>query len=419
MSCLRYCHPLRGNFDRVAGNSFPAAESRWSTVRFDMIVAGGRVIDPSRGMDEVCDVGVVGNRITAVDRLPRAAARQVLDAEGLLVVPGLIDLHTHLYAGTHFGLDPDAYALKSGATTLVDAGSAGASTITNFRRFLADPAVPRVLAFLHLSRIGLAAGGQELANPFHVDVDACVAAAQEHSGFVVGVKVRMGGNTGSHLVGDGNLVALVLAKKAARAVGLPLMVHISTAPPAVDHILDMLDSGDILTHAFTGKSMCVLNEYGEITPAWRRARDRGVHIDAGHGVNSFSFRVAERLVAAGEFPDAISSDGHVQSVTGSMEDLPTCMTKFLALGMTLTDVIAAATTRPAHILGLSNELGSLRPGACADITVLRMDEGHFSLIDAEGQSRTGRNRLRVVTVVRGGQIYPADDEFRATTDLEA
>jgi dihydroorotase len=370
-------------------------------MRFDLLIRGGRLVDPAAGYDGVLDVAIAGDRIAAVDgAIPDSSAGTVVDATGKIVTPGLVDLHTHVFRGvTYWGIDADAYASRTGVTTWVDAGSAGALTIAGLREFVIEPARVRILPFLNISCIGLVSENYELTRLEHVDVELFRRLVDLNNDLVVGVKVRMG----TPIVGDNGLEPLRRARAAADECELPLMVHVSFAPPEIDEVLELMRPGDVLTHCFTGLTMKIADDAGHLRDAARRAWDAGVIMDIGHGAGSFSFDVAEALVAGGHRPDVISSDAHQLSVHGPMFDLPTCMSKFLALGMSLPDVVRTATSRPAEVLGRSGEIGTLRPGAFADVAILTLHEGRFPFFDVHGTMREGSQLLRCAETIVGGR----------------
>ena len=220
---------------------------------------------------------------------------------------------------------------------------------------------------------------------------------------VVGVKVRMG----TPIVGEQGIEPMRRARTAADECELPLMVHVSIAPPSIREVLELMRPGDILTHCFTGLTMKIVDDEGHLHDFAKRAWDEGVIMDIGHGAGSFSFEVAEALLAAGHRPDVISTDAHQLSVRGPMFDLPTCMSKFLALGLTLPDVVRAATSRPAEVLGRDGELGTLRPGARADVAILTLHRGLFPFYDIHGTVREGAELLRCAqTILNGKPLEP-------------
>lgn len=327
---------------------------------YDLLIHGGHVIDPANDLDAPADVAICDGRIAAVaPSLDPSQARQVIDAAGQIVTPGLVDLHTHIYWGaTYWGIEADPVAARSGATTWVDAGSAGAYSFPGFRQFICAASRVRTFAFLNLSAIGLIAPTWEFANLDYCDVDLAIRTVEENRDLIVGIKARIDHNT-TRGVG---IRPLHLARALADRVALPLMVHIGNGPPTLEEIVALLRPGDILTHCFTGGTHRLLSAEGRLSPIARELQLRGVLLDIGHGTGSFSYRTAEAAFEEGLLPDVISSDIHQLSVQGPMFDLPTTLSKFLNLGMALPDVIDRATRRPALAIG-KPELGTLHPGS--------------------------------------------------------
>ena len=392
---------------------------------YGLLIQGGRVIDPAGSRDAMGDVAISKGRIALVaDHIPAASAVRVVDATGLLVLPGLIDLHAHVFRDfTYWGVDPDLIAHNSGVTTWVDAGSAGAMTLSGFRQQVVRRTEARVKAFVNISLIGLVAPEYELSQPSWLDVDMLARALAGNLDFVVGVKVRMASPT----VGSTGLLALHRALQAADEHELPLMVHISDAPPDISDVLALLRSGDIVTHCCTGGSMKLVDAAGVPLDATRAALDRGIILDVGHGAGSLNFGSAASLLSAGIMPHVISTDLHQMSLhvgslvssdavdspviqlradgTDDRLDLPLCMSKFLALGAPLTDVVAAATSRPAAALGLGGQIGSLRAGVPADLGLFRLVDGPVSFTDVYGNVCTGDQRLvNVATFIDGRRL---------------
>jgi dihydroorotase len=286
-------------------------------------------------------------------------------------------------------------------TTWVDAGSSGGYMLEGARRLMAESAPVRVLAFLNLSCIGLVGPSWELAQPGFLDEGLCVETALAHPDLIVGIKARIDRFT----VGALGLAPLDAAVRAAERSGLPLMVHIAHGPPEIDDVVDRLRPGDVLTHCATGASMRVVDDAGAVRPAVRRALDRGVLLDLGHGSGGFSFAVAEALLAAGHDLPICSSDAHQFSVNGPMFDLPTCLTKLLALGVPLADAVRSATAAPAAAIGRP-ELGTLREGAPADVALLAVEPGDVAVHDTRGATRTAPARVRAVTTIAAGRVLP-------------
>jgi dihydroorotase len=378
------------------------------------VVRGGRLVDPASGLDGRYDVGIRLGRIVAVapDLRDGVVGRgreamgglgtQEIDATGKLVVPGFIDLHAHVYVGVCPLTSPaDVACSRAGVTTVVSAGDAGAHTIDGFRRLIVERSLTRVLAFVHISTIGLAGWPvPEAADPGYLDADAAAAAAWRHPDLVVGIKVRMS----AVLTGGQGLLPLQRAITAAEQVGLPVMVHIGGAEAPLGALLDLLRPGDVVTHCFTGTGHGLV-EAGALVDAAGPARERGVLFDVGHGAGSFDFRIAEPAAQAGFWPDVISTDLHSLSAGGTMVDLPTTMAKLLWLGMPLADVLAAVTTRPAAALGRFGELGTLAVGAVADLTVLELADEPHEVADTMGNVRRIDQRVRIQHTVRAGQPW--------------
>jgi len=304
--------------------------------------------------------------------------------DGKLVVPGLIDMHAHVFAGQDLGVDPDVVGPETGTTTFIDTGTAGAHTFGAFRRGTIDRAIPRIRAFLNISTIGitsmLLAG--EAENLAYCDIDACVGVAREHADLILGVKVRASAN----VVGANGDEPLRRARAAADKLGLPLMVHIGKAPSGIETVLDALGSGDVLTHCFSGWRDNGLLLDGRIRPSVLAAQRRGVIFDVGHGMGSFDVEVARALLDQGFAPDTISSDVHAYAAAR----LPDVMSKFLALGLSLDEVVSRATVGPARALGLTVDAD--------DVTVLELVDAPVEWEDTWGHTFAGTQRLRVVHV---------------------
>jgi dihydroorotase len=374
---------------------------------FDLLVQGGDLIGPGTGPSRRYDVAVKQGRIASVaPDIARHLAAEVVDARGCIVTPGLVDLHTHFFfGGTYWGVDPTPVAWRTGTTSWVDAGSAGAYNIASLRRLSAGLAPLRTSAFVNISSIGLVAETGEARRKELCDPGLCAAAAEEHRDFVIGVKCRLD----RFATGEMGLAPLRMAVQAAAAAALPVMAHIGAGPPDIDDVLDLLRPGDVVTHCTTGQDMSLVKGKGILRPSAVRARERGVLFDVGHGSGGFSFAVAESMLAAGAAPDVISSDLHQRSLLGPGFDLPTCMSKFLAIGMSLEEVVRAATTTPAGVAaGRSREqAGSLAVGTPADLAIFELEAGDFALYDSYLERRLA-NRIFVnrATIVAGVPLAP-------------
>ncbi len=340
----------------------------------------------------VGDVGIRDGRIAAIGpNLPRLA-RRVIDVSGRLVIPGLIDLHTHVGPG-YWGIDPDPVAWHSGVTTWVDAGSAGAYTLDGLRR-VATTATVRVPALLNISAVGLAGRTGESRDLTNCDVALAIDTVQANRELIRGIKVRIDRET----VGDNGIEPLRRGLAAAEVCGVPVMVHIGTAPPGLDEVLDLLRPGDIVTHCASGIA-------APLGPAVHTAADRGVLLDLGHGSGGFAFDVLEAQLEAGLRPHTISTDLHSRSLYGPVFDLPTTMAKLLAVGIPLPEAVAAVTTRPARALGLPG--GTLTVGAPADLAIFEVRTEEFPVADAHREVRVSPVRLvNEATYVAGWLLTP-------------
>jgi dihydroorotase len=367
---------------------------------FDLIIRGGEVVDPGSGLLGRMDVGIRDGKIAAVDRLlPTEGVGSTLDAAGQIVTPGLFDLHTHVYWGaTYWGIEPDPIAARTGVTTWLDAGTAGGYGFAGFRRYVIERSEARVFALLNLSAIGLIAPTYELTNLDYCDLGLARQIVDANRDVILGIKARIDADT-TRGVG---LEPLRLARKLADQVGLPMMVHIGKAPPALDEVFTLLRAGDILTHCCTGQANRILGPDGRLRDFVRRAWNEGLVLDVGHGTGSFSYEGAEQLLAAGIPPDIISTDAHQLSIQGPMFDLPTTLSKFLNLGMGLSEAIERATARPARAVRRP-DLATLRPGAPADVAVFVLEQGAYTFHDVFMTARTGRIRLVNKVTLRAGK----------------
>jgi dihydroorotase len=374
---------------------------------YDLILRGGRVIDPSQRLDAVSDVAFSGGKVAKVaPKLQGDATTVVRDVAGSIVTPGLIDLHTHVYwGGTSLGIDAEEFCRTSGVTTSVDTGSAGPGNFAGFRKHVIEPSQVRILAYLHVSHAGIfgfsdrvmvgESADLRLMNP----IDA-VEVANANRDVIVGIKVRVG----LHASGTSGAVPLRIALEVADAVGMPLMAHIDHPPPSYEEVIDMLRPGDILTHAFRPFPNSPATMQGTVKREVLEARKRGVRFDIGHGKGSFAFKTARDMLANGFLPDTISSDVHQLCINGPAFDQVTTMSKFLCIGMPLNEVIAASTVNSAMALKRP-ELGSLKPGSVGDATVLRVKEGRFDYVDVVGEHLEGDRKIASEGVIIAGRWW--------------
>lgn len=381
---------------------------------FDLILTGGTVVDPAQGLHAPRDVAVRGAHIAALldpAGPPSASVTDTtrkVDVSGSLIVPGLIDMHVHVFPGvSHYGIDPDTTCLARGVTTVLDYGTAGSLTFPGFRRYVIDPAQTRVMALMHICALGLLSGREtkpslgELADLRYLHVEGLCEAVAAHRDRVSGVKIRLS----DYLANDGEneQPGLELARAAAEAAGLPLVAHTPSSSLSMEYIVSRMRPGDVLTHCFHGRRCGIVSHEAsgpKLLPAVRDALDAGLLLDVGHGWGSFSFEVARAMLDIDVLPHFISSDLHYYNVHGPVFDLLTTLDKFLHLGMPIDDVIARATSLPAKFLNLSGEIGTLAPGARADITVLDVEEGEFPLTDTEEVTEVARQRLELRCVFK-------------------
>ena len=372
----------------------------------ELILRGGRVIDPAQGLDGIRDVGFANGKVAAIATRLDSATAEVRDVSGLIVAPGLIDLHTHVYwGGTSLGIDAEEFCRTSGVTTAVDTGSAGPGNFMGFRKHVIERSAVRILAYLHVSHAGIYGFSNTVMVGESEDIrlmDPVTAAevADANRDVIVGIKVRVG----RHASGDQGVAPLNIALQVAEETGLPLMAHIDEPPPSYEEVIGMLRPGDVLTHAFRPFPNSPATAQGSVKLAVLAARKRGVLFDIGHGMGSFAFKTARAMLANGFPPDTISSDVHALCINGPAFDQVTTMSKFLCLGMSLPDVIKASTETAAFALKRP-ELGSLKPGSVGDATLLSVDDGTFDYVDVVGEHLEGRQRIHSRGVVIGGKWW--------------
>ncbi|HZB36393.1 MAG TPA: amidohydrolase/deacetylase family metallohydrolase [Beijerinckiaceae bacterium] len=375
---------------------------------YDLILKGGRVIDPSQKLDRVTDVAFSAGKVAKVGDGLADGGADMRDVSGFIVTPGIIDLHTHVYwGGTSLGIDAEEFCRLSGVTTSVDTGSAGPGNWAGFRKHVIEPSEVRILAYLHVSFAGIYAFSKTIMVGESEEMrlmapTEAVEVAEANRDVIVGIKVRVG----KHASGDQGTAPLNIALQVAEEVGMPLMAHIDHPPPSYEEVIDMLRPGDVLTHAFRPFPNAPCTAQGTVKQAVLNARKRGVIFDIGHGKGSFAFKTARAMLANGFYPDTISSDIHTLCIDGPAFDQVTTLSKFLCLGMELKDVIAATTVNAAMALKRP-ELGSLKPGSAGDATIISVREGKFDYVDVVGEHMTGdRKIVSEATVVSGRWWHP-------------
>ena len=395
----------------LAGVAAPAFAAMGPNDKFDLIIKGGDVLDPSQGLRGRRDIGIRYGVIEAVEPdIPATRALRVLDAGGRLVTPGLIDLHAHVYPyGSAIGIPADELVPLQCTTTCVSAGDAGASNFAGFRRFIVAQTRTRLYAFVHIANIGLTPFPlPELYNLDYAQVEACAKTVAENADIAIGVKVRMSEN----VIARNGSEPLKRAIQACEMAGTGgrVMVHIGGVENValMVEILDLLRPGDILTHAYSGApnlagAFTNIIQNGRVLPAALAAKQRGVVFDVGHGGGSFDYTVAEAAIAQGCPPDTISADIHVVSGnTPGMPYLTWVMSKFLGLGFPLDQVVAMATINPARIINRVPRLGTLQVGAPGDVAIMELVEGEVAFVDTRNNTRTGRAFLKPVQTVTAG-----------------
>ena len=364
---------------------------------YDLIIRGGRVIDPSLRIDAIRDVAIAQGRIAAVEASIAGEAADTIDARGKLVVPGLIDIHTHT-ARTKEG---PGLVLSDGVTGWIDAGSQGADRIGDTVAVArTSPQQGRVL--INIGRAGILPDGDTL-NIARADTGALRDAIARHRDFVVGVKARLS----EGVAGENDDEVLRRAQEVATSVNLPVMIHMGQSRSPLPRLLDRLKPGDIVTHLFAPPPNSIIDDNGRILPAVLAARRRGVWFDVGNGQNGHvRWDVVERIMQAGFWPDTFSTDWNVNSPTTGVIDFPNCMSKLLGFGMTVPEAIARATVNAARTFDVFRDRGTLNVGAVADIALLELREGNFTFLDNYKNTIPGRQRLFPSGTVLGGKRIP-------------
>ena len=410
----------RRHFLALTGSAAAASVGRFTTSadaamgpadKFDLVIKGGEVLDPSQSLRGKRDIGIRWGAIEAIEQeIPAARASRTIDASGKLVTPGLIDLHCHVYPdGSAIGIPADELVDHQCTTTVVSAGDAGVDNLAALRRYIVAQTRARMYAFLHIANNGLSAFPvAELYNIDNAQVEACTMALAGDPDFLIGVKVRMSEN----VIFKHGIEPLKRAIQACEMCGWPakMMVHIGGVETAelMSNILDLLRPGDVLTHAFSGApnlsgAFTNIVQDGKLLPAALAAKQRGVLFDVGHGGGSFDFTVAEIAIPGGCTADTISSDIHVFSGnTPGMPYLPWVMSKFMTLGYSLEQVVAMTTTAPAKIINRAPKIGTLQVGAPGDVAIMELVEGPVSFVDTRNNKRDGKVFIKPVQTVING-----------------
>lgn len=385
--------------------AFIAAQLYAAEPRYDLLLKGGHVVDVKNDISEVLDVAIAGGKIAAVAKsISVSDARRTIEAGSLYVVPGLVDIHTHLFASgmgrEYVGencVRPDGFSFRSGTTTMVDAGSSGWRNFPEFRDQIIKKSKTRVFAMLNIVGSGMAGRNDIEQNTEDMDPARTAEMAKQNPDLVVGIKI-------AHYGGP-EWIAVDRAVEAGKLAKVPVMVDFATfrlERPFPDLVLKHLRPGDIYTHAYLS-AVPMLDAQGKVLPYLAEAKKRGVIFDVGHGAGSFSFKQAVPAVAQGFYPDSISTDLHVDSMNAGMKDILNVMSKLLNLGMPLDKVLAAATWHPAREIH-HEELGHLSVGAIADVAVLRIEKGSFGFIDSQRRRFRGDRRFVAELTLRAGRV---------------
>ncbi len=376
---------------------------------YDLLIKGGTVVDPSRGLRGLNDVAVEDGKIARIaPMIPTEEATRVVDVPGKVVTPGLIDIHTHVYDGVNGnGVEADVGGVRAGVTTLVDAGSSGCDTFGGFPKHIVPNNETEVICFLHICRTGLATT-PDIFSPDSIDLDKTIQVVEENPGLISGIKARMV-TPALDIMG---MEMPLMAKRAAKESGTKLMVHIGDTqkrydPNVIRELLPIMEEGDIITHFFTANPGGVLNADGKLVPEAKEANDRGVWFDTAHGRMNFSFEVGQRILDQGMMPHCISTDLTVPGRIGTVHSMTEMLSRFLGMGFTLDQVITMSTLNPAKAMGLDHRLGTLEVGRQADISVLEVKNGDWVVYDVFGGSRKIDKAVVPVLTVKRGKVFEA------------
>jgi dihydroorotase len=377
-------------------------------MRYDLLLTGGEVLDPGAGLQGAMDVAIAGGKIVEVGpSLPHDQARRTISAKGRLVTPGLVDLHAHVFVNAHdMGANTDRFCRASGVTTLCDAGSAGSATFAGLRQVLDHEVRTRVRAFVNLSAIGITgtARGGELSHFPYADPEGCARTITENPDLAIGVKLRFGPG----LVWEYSAEPVKLARRTADMAGnVPMMMHITDSPVPLPELIAPLKRGDIVTHCYHGRNHGIMGQEKQfVLKEVVEAQKAGIVFDCAHGRSHFNFRMIEKALEQGFLPDTISTDLTATSASrGPVWDLPTTMTKLLHFGMSLEEIVRRATATPARIMGYAGTVGTLKPGANADVAVFELRDGAFELRDSDGNTVTAKRRLLAQTTIKDGRVW--------------
>lgn len=375
-------------------------------IKGDLLIHGGTVVDPASEFLGKADILIQKNKIINTPQGEILDADKKIDATGCLVLPGLIDYHTHVFhSGTEIGVYPDSSLLPQGVTTAVDQGSAGVSNYESFFQTVISHSQVRIFSHLHASPAGLATLPRclEEVNPAFFNSDGARALFEKYDKHLIGVKIRQS----SEIVGKWGLDPLKATVEMAEALGCRVVVHTTNPPGNVEDLLTLLRPGDVFTHVYQGKGSNIINEEGKVRPTFRKARMRGILFDTADGRGHYAFSVAQKAIDDGFGPDIISTD----LVRGSLYDrsvfgLPLIMSKYLELGISLQDVVKACTSTPARIIGMEGKIGTLAPGAFGDVAIFKLKNLSQTLRDVFGEVlNCSQVLIPQITIVNGKMVY--------------
>lgn len=368
----------------------------------DILITGAHIIDPAQGIDGIQPLRIIGDRIVAPDT-PLSSSTESIHAEGCYLFPGLIDFHAHVfYRGTEYSVPADLATLPYGVTTVVDAGSAGSANYESFHRQVISQSLVRIKSFLAASSPGQT-WDEENQDPAKYDIPKIKALFRRYPDTLLGLKIKQEAG----VVGDLGVKPMHAAVALAEELGCPVAVHTTDPAVPVAALVRLFRAGDIYAHAFHGKGSTIIGEDGHVLATVKEARRRGVLFDCAHGRSHFSLKTARSAINEGFFPDIISSDLSRFSFNISPAfNLPWVMSKLLALGMPLYDIIAACTSTPARAINMPLEIGTLAPGACADIALFKLARRQVTFTDIHREIQTGENLLiPQMTLLAGEKVY--------------
>lgn len=377
---------------------------------YDLLIKGGRVIDPAQNLDDKLDIAINGDKIAIIaNDIPPHQSQRVVDARDKLVTPGLIDIHCHVYDGiSKISVEPDTAGIKQGVTIVVDGGTAGQAIFGGFPKYVIPSSRTTVFCFLNLSSLGLSIA-PELRDWEEIDLDATASTIESNRNVIKGIKLRLVGN----LVASVGVEVVKTAKKIAKQFSLPIMVHIGdidkkVSPKLTQELLPLMESGDILSHVFTAQQGGTLRPDGSVMPELKEAMARGVVLDVANGRINLSFEVARKAMSQGILPTTLSTDLTIMTYKGPVYGMTVTMSKFMALGLDLKQIIEMSTINSARALGVEHRSGSLKPGMDADVSILKLLSGTWRLEDSEQQIIKVPKLIAPDITIKSGQVITAE-----------